>query len=163
MINRCKRFAHRIIEFIYSAASNYKQHLQVFTLTMSTASGSNEDKKGMTLCSGYWRLESNDMNIIQAIIVIIFKFHGVLCEILRFDANYISPKSVLSDDGKTVECTGTGKNNGWVLAGGDTVKQGITVWRIKVNLHCTNNEKSVIQKGSSYNNRYTIQTEDGLD
>ena len=93
---------------------------------------SEEDPKGVSLCSGYCRLESNNMNIIQDIIAIIYTFFGGLYQILAFDPEYKASKVEIIDNK-----TAASPNGGYyyVLGGGEPVTHGIFVWRIKVDQH----------------------------
>ena len=74
-------------------------------------------------------------NIVQDIIAIIFEYHRLLYEILKFDENYKSSKVHLSENDMSATTAGIGYYP-YILAGDDALKQGIAVWRIKVtNLH----------------------------
>ena len=88
------------------------------------------DEQLWKLIQGYCREQSEDMNVIQDIIAIIYEYHRKRYEILKFEADYKAPNVKLCDDNTLAQTTTN--NSYWILAGGDPVTQGIAVWRIKV-------------------------------
>lgn len=117
------------------------QTFSSLTMDLATSKAANksnqystEDKRCLSLINGYCRLNSADLDIIQDIILIIFQFHGTLFQILHFDPAFKSSKVNIINNDKTAVCPKPGpSHNYYVLAGGDSVKQGIFVWRLKVN------------------------------
>ena len=94
---------------------------------------SDGDKHRHLLIAGYiHEFEKDNKYIIipKEILIIILLFCPKHYEVLKFDPEFKSKKVIISDDGKCATKDSFG--NFWILAGGDAVKQGIAVWRIKV-------------------------------
>ena len=91
------------------------------------------DKQRHLLIAGYiheFEKYNKHIFIPKEILIIILLFCPKPYEILSFDPEFKSKQVIISDDGKCA--TKSSNGNFWVLAGGDAVKQGIAVWRIKV-------------------------------
>ena len=91
------------------------------------------DKETHLLITGYiheFEGENEHVMIPKEILIIILVFYPKPFEILKFDQEYKSKRVIISDNG---ECaTKAIAGNFWILAGGDAVKRGIAVWRLKV-------------------------------
>ena len=81
------------------------------------------------LVNGYIRTQCLDIMPTE-IIAIIFMFYHFRCEFLKFDAEFKTKQVILSDKDRVASKNGYGSS--CVVAGGDAVKTGIAVWRMKV-------------------------------
>ena len=91
------------------------------------------DKNTHLLITGFiheFEGESKHIMIPKEIFIIILVFYPKPYEVLKFDEEYKSKKVMISDNGESA--TKAAGGNFWILSGGDAVKRGIAVWRLKV-------------------------------
>lgn len=94
-----------------------------------------DNERNLMLINGYWRVNATNLNIIHDIIIIILEYHRALYKMLAFERGwrYKAAKVHLVNNDKTAKCPEPGGSySHYVLVAGDSVKQGTSVWRVKV-------------------------------
>ena len=102
-------------------------------IELSMSQATDEEDDHYLLVAGYiHEVENENSHILipHEILIIISLFCPKQYEVLQFDEKYKSKQVIISDDGKCAKKDKQG--NFWVLSGGDAVRTGIAVWRIKV-------------------------------
>ena len=120
-----------ILQLIVSMADSA---LKLESLRKRLKKKDNIDKDKYSLVAGYIRefeIENKFIIIPNEILIVILLFYLEQYEILSFAHNYKSSKIILTDNGK---CAGKMSEFGnyHVLGDHEAVKQGICVWRVKV-------------------------------